>query len=337
MSKSHDDPNGSFFAPSAMETSFVTNNTTRDETELNGNEIKFSFVNEFGNAAVSDNEISEDEESDEEDDIETVLNYYYGTDSARHAFNKSRRIIDDSIPEEEGIRSSTNPLDNISDFILIAFFYGCNMNISGTKIKSIMMLIRLLLKLKEQDPTLKLLATDYILNYHQRKKCRVPTMVPARYEVSPKKKPDEKHVLYMNKPSEYFRFLMADPVKCPMLSSFPDQTTVENNCLQQGSKWRTNTMFQTPMVTLPNDVDIWVGDWVSRFFMKKDDLNSERKNYFTGSLIKLVNFGDGSQHVVVDKQKDTYLLSSIHSKMDKNDDICYCFDSANPSLPCTLI
>ena len=124
------------------------------------------------------------------------------------------------------------------------------------------MLIRLLLKFKKQDPALKLPATDCILNYHQRKKCRVPTMVPARYDVSPKKKPDEKHVLYMNKPCEYLRFLMADPVKCPMLSSIPDHTTVEDNCLQQGSKWRTSTMLQTPMVTLPNDVDIWVGIWV---------------------------------------------------------------------------
>ncbi|OBZ80852.1 hypothetical protein A0J61_11099, partial [Choanephora cucurbitarum] len=122
-----------------METSFVTNNTTRDETELNGNEMEFSFVNEPGNAAVSDSETSEDEESDEEDDMETVLNYYYGTDSARHDIQQEqeydalnlatispigdvlfgtqatddeesmvdlathiRGIIDDSIPEEEG-------------------------------------------------------------------------------------------------------------------------------------------------------------------------------------------------------------------------------------------
>ena len=49
-----------------------------------------------------------------------------------------RGIIDDSIPEEEeGIRSSTKPFDNILDFILIAFFDGCNVNISETKIKSI--------------------------------------------------------------------------------------------------------------------------------------------------------------------------------------------------------
>ena len=56
MSQSLDDPNGSFFAPSAMETSFVTNNTTRDETELNGNEMEFSFVDKPENAAVSDSE-----------------------------------------------------------------------------------------------------------------------------------------------------------------------------------------------------------------------------------------------------------------------------------------
>ncbi|KAI8329378.1 hypothetical protein BD560DRAFT_416752, partial [Blakeslea trispora] len=106
-----------------------------------------------------------------------------------------------------------DPFRNVLDFVLIAFFNESKMNLSMAKIKSIMIMIRLLFKLKERDNTLQLLKTDYILHFNERKNTRIPCLNPTRH--TGKNKKNEVHDFYMNKPSEYLKFLMADPVRVP--------------------------------------------------------------------------------------------------------------------------
>ncbi|KAI8647843.1 hypothetical protein BD408DRAFT_427415 [Parasitella parasitica] len=58
------------------------------------------------------------------------------------------------------------------DFVLIAFFDGCSINISEEKIKLIYFGIKAAMALKEADSSLMLPAVDYLLNYHSRENWR---------------------------------------------------------------------------------------------------------------------------------------------------------------------
>ncbi|KAG1454565.1 hypothetical protein G6F56_007290 [Rhizopus delemar] len=193
-------------------------------------------------------------------------------------------------------RSPTDPFESIIVFVLLAFFHCGAINISEQKIKLVMLMLRVLFKIKEGNPDIQLPTTDYILNYEKKKKTRIPKMTPDRYVVRNRK--NEEHAFFMNKPSTYLKFLMSNPVKNPMLSSFPDETTGEYNRLQQGSKWKHDPMFQNPMVTLANSNDIWVGDLVeihrpdglvptfllvTRFFQSRED-SSNYVTYAQGYL-----------------------------------------------------
>ncbi|KAG1439669.1 hypothetical protein G6F56_012217 [Rhizopus delemar] len=120
-------------------------------------------------------------------------------------------------------RSPTDPFESIIVFVLFAFFHGGAINISEQKIKLVMLMLRVLFKIKEGNPDIQLPTADYILNYEKRKKTRIPKMTPDRYVVHNRK--NEENAFFMNKPSTYLKFLMSNPVKNPMLSSFPDETT----------------------------------------------------------------------------------------------------------------
>ncbi|KAI8327355.1 hypothetical protein BD560DRAFT_466754 [Blakeslea trispora] len=210
--------------------------------------------------------------------------------------------------------SDADPLKNVLYFVLIAFFSGSKMNFSKAKIESIMTMIRLLFKLKEKNNDLELSTTYFVLNFQESKTSRIPAMTPSKH--TGVNKAGETHELFMNKPSEYLKFLMADPLKSPQLSALPDNTTCETKSLQQGSNWRTHKMFQQLMKTLENGNDVWVndlvtvnitGNWncilVSNFFTKKEDLNFQYVTYFKGFPVMVYTMDTGSAYVAIDQNE----------------------------------
>ncbi|CAO3629063.1 unnamed protein product [Mucor hiemalis] len=138
---------------------------------------------------------------------------------------------------------------------------------------------------------------DFVLNYDDRKKSRIPTMTPTKHVVTNKK--NEEHPFYLNEPSTILTHLMANPSKNPMLSNFLDETKGSMSCMQQGEKWRTHPMFQNPMVTLPDKKDVWVGDLlklydgriviVDRFFKERVITSSEHHNELFASCYEVSN------------------------------------------------
>ncbi|KAI9006277.1 hypothetical protein CLU79DRAFT_892297 [Phycomyces nitens] len=210
--------------------------------------------------------------------------------------------LEDLIQDYPFEHSSFDPFKSPLELLLIGFFHASATNFSEQKIKSIMLLMKIAFELKERYPDLKMPAADFVLNYDTRKKSRIPSMTPIVHVGRNKK--NEVHPFFMNKPSVYLKYLMADPSKNPMLSSLPDESSGEMNCLQQGAKWRTHEMFQTPMVTLDNGADIWTGDLVelhdpvfdsnclliSRFFKQKENTTTGTAKvyvpYAQGYLVK---------------------------------------------------
>lgn len=195
--------------------------------------------------------------------------------------------------------SKADPFKSLGECVLIAFFEGASLNLSNEVKKCIMEMIQTLFYLKELDPNMKLPAPDRVIHYEQRKDCRIPKMIPTRHIGTNKK--GEEHPYYMTAPRSIIRNLMADPLKNPQLSSLPDYTTGEMNCLQQGEKWKYHPMFQTPMIILGNGNQIWTGDMVemntslfgvkhllvTKFFKKKEltnigasiDTSADRRQY----------------------------------------------------------
>lgn len=143
----------------------------------------------------------------------------------------------------------------IMEMLLRGFFHASTINFSEEKMKSVLTLVRCAIKLKEKDPSLKVPADDFVLNFHTRKKSRIPLMAPNMY-IGHNLKTGLQHPYYLNKHSTYLKHLMADPVKSAMLSSFPDESTGGMDSLQQGEKWRTHKMFLFqlffPCCSLPN-------------------------------------------------------------------------------------
>ena len=205
-------------------------------------------------------------------------------------------------PEErEVLHNSANPFKSIVEFILIALVDGCSVSLSEETVKLILFIIRILYDLKESDPSLKIPATDYILNYTQRVKNRVPILATTKHEAV-NNKTGQTHTFYMNKVSAYIQELMRNPIKSPQLSALPDYTSDELSRLPQGDKWKTHTMFQHPMVTLPHcNVDVWVGNVVElctaensfflikQFFDQKSNESSELQAFAKGFEVFLLD------------------------------------------------
>ncbi|KAI9032762.1 hypothetical protein CLU79DRAFT_162215 [Phycomyces nitens] len=102
-----------------------------------------------------------------------------------------------------------------------ALHNGCSAKISEERMKLIMLIVNIAMKLKMLHPELEIPTVNRVLNYSVSTKSRIP-------------------------PSEYLKFLMADPAKNPESSSLPDFTSVGLTCFQQGEKWRNHPTFQAP-------------------------------------------------------------------------------------------
>lgn len=157
--------------------------------------------------------------------------------------------------------TGSHPYRNMASFLLHALFFDDEDLASERSIKKIMYAMELLLELKEENSSLTLPAPDAILNYQNRIKNRIPVFKTTEHQVM-SKSTGEIQTFFMNKPSEYLKHIVADPLKGPKVSALPDDAPDEIMTLQQGSKWREHPMFQHPMISTDNRSDIWVGDVV---------------------------------------------------------------------------
>ncbi|KAI9017982.1 hypothetical protein CLU79DRAFT_866975 [Phycomyces nitens] len=186
--------------------------------------------------------------------------------------------------------SSFDPFKSPMELLLIGVFHASATNLSEQKIKSIMLVMNIAFELKERYPDLKMPAADYILNYDTRNKSRIPSMTPTMHVGRNKK--NEVHPFFMNKPSVYLKYLMADPSKNPMLNSLPDESSGEMNCLQQGKKWRTHEIFQNPMDLGELHDPVFDSNHllISRFFKQKENTSTGTSKvyvpYSQGYLVK---------------------------------------------------
>ncbi|KAL9536875.1 hypothetical protein MBANPS3_012293 [Mucor bainieri] len=226
------------------------------------------------------------------------------------------QFANDTVPsalnqeQDAPLHSLWDPFNNLLEFVLIAFFDGCSVTISEEKIRLIYFVLKIVVALVKADASLEMPTVNYLLNYSEQKKCRVPKIPITEHDVRNLKTGDV-HTLYMNKPSKYLEFLMANPIKNPVLTnSMPDFTPGELSCLQQGEKWRTHPMLQNPMYT-HGAYDIWVGDVVeigttsiegiasgSRFlvsqFYHKKDASGSLLVYAKGLEVSLVSTDSSS-------------------------------------------
>ncbi|KAI8635933.1 hypothetical protein BD408DRAFT_438391 [Parasitella parasitica] len=296
--------------------------------------------------------------------MQALLNFNCN-DGSRADFNMNH-FIDSSIPEalhndleeEAGIKNVCDPFRNMLEFVLIAFFDGCSINISEEKIKLLYFVIKVVMALKEAESSLKLPAVDYLLNYHSRKKNRIPKFPTSEHQVK-NNNTGEVHTLFMNKPSKYIEFLMADPVNSPaLLQSMPDFSPDELTCLQQGEKWRTNEMFQSPIHS-NGTLDIWVGDLVntnyagtnncflvSRFYHKT--ISGSSAVFFTGFPVyftdNVISDPQLRSKFVISCQQAEVLVASVTCILRKDDDYTFSLDSgfvlydnnaSTPFRPCS--
>ena len=74
------------------------------------------------------------------------------------------------------------------------------------------------------------------------------TIVSNRRNIDGQSERVEENVkLYMYKPSELLKHLIANPKMSSRLSALPDYTYDLRISLTQGDKWKTNPLFQHPM------------------------------------------------------------------------------------------
>ncbi|KAL0081433.1 hypothetical protein F4703DRAFT_1795625 [Phycomyces blakesleeanus] len=164
--------------------------------------------------------------------------------------------------------SASDPFKSLLEVAFMAFFHASCMNFSEQKIKSILVMMNIAFGLKEKSPNLKISATNSILNYNNRKRSCIHSITPTVHVGHNKK--NQEHQFFMNKPSMYLKYLMDDPNKNPLLSSLPDKSTSELNCLQKDEKWQTHKIN-----------DIW-----ARHLVKLNCMNFEANHLLTTQFFK---------------------------------------------------
>lgn len=147
--------------------------------------------------------------------------------------------------------SMSDPFRNMLESVLIAFFDGCSVNISKEKVKLIFFMLQIVVAMVKTDSSLELPTLNYLLKYNENTGCRIPNFPTTEHSVV-NLKTGKTHKMYMNKPSKYMEFLMADPINNPVLAnSLSDFTPDELYCLQQGDKWKITKRCQPLTCSLP--------------------------------------------------------------------------------------
>ncbi|KAL0075197.1 hypothetical protein F4703DRAFT_1798688 [Phycomyces blakesleeanus] len=96
---------------------------------------------------------------------------------------------------------------------------------------------------------------DAVINFHLRAKNNIPVFKTSTAKGTNQK--SEVHEFSINMPSGYIKYMMACPEKTSQLSALPDFTENQRLHLNQGNKWKENSLLQHLMLTI-QESDYWV-------------------------------------------------------------------------------
>ncbi|GAA5805869.1 hypothetical protein HPULCUR_011395 [Helicostylum pulchrum] len=166
------------------------------------------------------------------------------------------------------------PFKNEMEMKVLMFFKGSQDRFSNRIIKKTMHLMRQLVLISHQerdliqqrpeglDPLRNVPKDDQIFKSHNTKR-KFPRLEVDK-AVIPKEN-GQSVDLFLIKPSNHLRLIMANTQKIKLLKSLPDFTPNQRYHPSQGRKWKENCHFQSPMVTKEianTSNDFWIGDVV---------------------------------------------------------------------------
>ncbi|SAM06253.1 hypothetical protein [Absidia glauca] len=219
-----------------------------------------------GVSVDDDGEDRYDSDAQDDDEVELGLNSAF-TSRFRHIMERDVDLAtitdaagDDLDATEQSVNSlNAHPFPNLQTMILHAFIYGDDDMVSRPNMQKVLYLVAVLIKIYEKSPDeFKLPALDALYNYDQRKRNKIPVLDPTEVAVDG---PNPRSY-HLHLPSAYLKLLVANPSQCKRISALPDYTPNHMVSLQQGQKWRTNPLFQQPVMSV-NGQDFWIGDIVS--------------------------------------------------------------------------
>ncbi|OAD65461.1 hypothetical protein PHYBLDRAFT_176058 [Phycomyces blakesleeanus NRRL 1555(-)] len=259
-----------------------------------------------------------------------AMNAYSNEDSSRQTLYRPDDLADI-------FTGPTRPFKLKVEFILHALFYSDEDLASERSIKKIMFAMKMVLDVcEESGVALDFPTPNAVINYHKQKKNQIPVFPIASFDVV--NQDNERHVLWMNKPSDYIMFTMTCPGKLSQILALPDFTENQQLNLDQGEKWKENPLLQHPMIT-SNGIDYWVGDVVEvqgslnqylleKFFTKDGSILANAFQVYGGHDPRLnhpddthfLRFGN-STNFAVSILKYTIEVDRIMSTVQKDSDL----------------
>ncbi|KAL0084119.1 hypothetical protein F4703DRAFT_1943323 [Phycomyces blakesleeanus] len=236
-------------------------------TNLNSNNgpapIEFIIENPqdtYGHEIFDEDEYNDYDETTDNEDMDTSIEYDSQDHIARvaaemrtfqslsHAMNaysnedSSRQTLYWPNDFADIFTGPTRPFKSKVEFILHALFYGNEDLASERSIKKIMFAMKMVLDVcEESGVALDFPTPNAVINYHKQKKNQIPVFPTASFDVV--NQDNERHVLWMNKPSDYIKFTMTCPGKSSQISALPDFTENQWLNLNQGKKWKENPLL----------------------------------------------------------------------------------------------
>ncbi|OAD67396.1 hypothetical protein PHYBLDRAFT_151648 [Phycomyces blakesleeanus NRRL 1555(-)] len=236
-----------------------------DKDEYSDDHILFDSTDDY-DETTDDKDTDTRVEYDSQDHIARVAAEMRTFQSLSHAMNaysnkdSSRQTSYQTNDFADIFTGPTRPFKLKVEFILHALFYGNEDLASERSIKKIMFAMKMVLDVREESGVaLDFLTPNAVINYHKQKKNQIPVFPTASFDVV--NQDNERHVLWMNKSSNYIKFTMTCPGKSSQILALPDFTENQQLNLNQGEKWKENPLLQHPMIT-SNGMDYWVGDVV---------------------------------------------------------------------------
>ncbi|OAD65103.1 hypothetical protein PHYBLDRAFT_176425 [Phycomyces blakesleeanus NRRL 1555(-)] len=240
-----------------------------------------------------------------------AMNAYSNEDSSRQTLYQPNDFADI-------FTGPTRPFKSKVEFILHALFYGNEDLASERSIKKIMFVIKIVLDVREESGVaLDFLTPNAVINYHNQKKNQIPVFLTATFDVV--NQDNERHVLWINKPSNYINLAL------------PDFTENQRLNLNQGKKWKENPLLQHPMIT-SNGMDYWVRSpnqyLLEKFLTKDGSILANAFQVYGGHNPQLnhpddthfLRFGN-STNFAVSTLKYTIEVDRIMSTVEKDSDL----------------
>ncbi|KAG2192404.1 hypothetical protein INT47_012471 [Mucor saturninus] len=211
------------------------------------------------------NSVDEEEDEDKLLDENVTFTEYVGNEP---------EAVADEIEDQTPIVANGEffPFRDKIHQLVYQFYYRSGGDISQSLMKDIIKLLNDVTKAKVDYPEAKVPAADSIFNFDdkRRTKNQIPLLKQTEHKVKVQKTVNGQEVeqtltFHMNPPSEVLKLLVANPSVTDHLSKLPDHTEGELVDSYQSQKWKTESLFQHPMVSIQMNStvkDIWVGDLV---------------------------------------------------------------------------